>query len=134
MKMIKAKRFLLILLAPFLMATQCEDDFNDSGFETTYLIENDTSIDLFLLREDNSFEVIVARSSQSIGSELNSETSPIVPSESFVFSNLKLYKSEDDNFILVYEQNPIINDLWIFNEPTMNRFEYTLILTEESID
>jgi len=43
---------LILLLAPFLLATQCEDDEN-SGFETTYIIENDTGIDLYLLRADS---------------------------------------------------------------------------------
>ncbi len=128
------KRLLLVLLAPLLMSTQCEDDFDNAGFETSYLLQNDSSITLFLLDERDSFREVETQSTLTIGSDLNSETNPITPSESFVFSDIKLYKMEDENFILVYEQTPINNSLWEFNEPLVNRFEYTLIITDELID
>ena len=41
---------------------------------------------------------------------------------------------ENDNFILVYEQNPIDDDLWVYSEPSENRFEYRLIITDATID
>lgn len=128
------KRLLLVLLSPILMSTQCEDDFDNSGFETSYLLQNDSSIALFLLDERDSFTTIETQSTLAIGSDLNSETNPIAPSESFIFSNIRLYKMENEDFILVYEQTPISDSLWELNEPLVNKFEYTLIITDELID
>ncbi|MBT8349966.1 MAG: hypothetical protein KJO26_01855 [Deltaproteobacteria bacterium] len=126
------KKIYLILLLPFLVATQCEDDY--TGFETNYLVQNNSSIDLFLLTEEGRLVEIESQSTLSIGSTLNSITSPILPSESFVFSNIKLYATDNDNFILIYIQDPIDDDLWIFSEPTMNRFEYKLLITNDVIE
>ena len=128
------KKLFLLLLVPLLMATQCDDDLDNSGFETDYLLQNDSSIDLFLLTEGAVFIEIESQSVRSVGNTLNSTTSSIVPSESNVFSNIKLYKMDNSNFILAYEQTPIDDDLWLFNEPSINRFEYTLIVTDELID
>lgn len=84
------KKLFLVLVAPLLVSIQCEDDFNNSGFETSYLIQNNSNIDLFLLYETNSFVEIETQSTIAIGSDLNSTTNPIIPSESFVFSSVKL--------------------------------------------
>lgn len=127
------KRIFLLLLVPFFMATQCEDDEN-SGFETSYIIENNSSSKLFFLENGELFKSLEIQSNITIGSELNSETSPIEPSASLIFNEIKLYKEEDDNFILVYEQNPISNNLWIFNEPVENRFEYTQTITDDLLN
>jgi len=126
------KKIYLIFLLPFLVATQCQEE--DSGFETNYLIHNNSSTDLFLLTEEDRYLEIKSQSTVSIGSVLNSETSAIVPSESYVFSNVKLYATDNYNFVLVYIQDPINDDLWIFGEPIMNRYEYTLLITNEVID
>ncbi|WP_296314871.1 hypothetical protein [Winogradskyella sp. UBA3174] len=69
-----------------------------------------------------------------VASDLNDTTDPITPSESFIFSNIKLFKTVDANYILTYDQDPIHNDLWIFNEPTKNRYEYKLIITDDVLD
>lgn len=126
------KKIYLILLLPFLVATQCEEE--NTGFETNYLVHNNSSIDLFLLNEQDRFIEIESQSTISIGSVLNSTTSPIVPSESLVFSNIKLYTTDNDNFILVYIQDPIDDDLWFFNEPVMNRYEYKLVISDDIMD
>lgn len=128
------KRVSLLLLLPFLVSFQCEDDFDNSGFETTYLIQNDSNTDLFLLNNQNSFVDVESQSEISVGSTLNSETEPVIPSESFVFEDIKLYKTEGGDFILVYEQVPLDDEIWILNEPSVNRFEYTLIITDDLLD
>jgi hypothetical protein len=132
-KLSKLKRLPLLLLLPVLLATTCEDD-NSTGFETTYYIQNDASEDLFFLTEVNDFILIESQSTFQLGSDLNSETEAIPPTESFIFSEIKLYKMLDDNFILVYTQDPINNDLWLLNEPSENRFDYNLVITDELLD
>lgn len=126
------KKIYLIFLLPFLVATQCEEE--NTGFETNYLIQNNSSIDLLLLTEGDRFLEIESQSTVSIGSALNSETSPIPPSESIVFSNVKLYATDNYNFILVFIQDPVNDELWIFSEPLMNRYEYTLLITDDMIN
>jgi len=91
-------------------------------------------MDLFLLKEEDRFLKIDSQSTISIGSNLNSTTSPIGPSESFVFSSIKLYSKDNGNFILVYTQDPINDDSWIYSEPVKNRYEYKLVIPEDVIN
>ena len=128
------RKLFLLLLVPFLMATQCEDEFDNSGFETVYLLQNDSSLELFQLTDAGVFIEIESQSVKNIGSVLNATTSSIVPSASYVFSNIKLYKMDHNDFIQVYEQSPINDDLWLFNEPSVNRFQYSLIITDETLN
>ena len=127
------KRIFLILLFPFLVAFQCDDDV-DSGFETTYIIQNDSSTDLYFLDSQQRFIELPGQSELAIGSALKNEASPTVPSESFVFNNISLYRSENGNFILTYQQDPIQDGLWSLTEPTINRFEYILVITGADLD
>lgn len=128
------KKAFLLLLVPLLMSTQCDDDFVDSGFETSYILQNDSSVDLFLLNSENRFVEIKSNATVAVGSTLNTETSPIAPSESLVFNTVKLYTVDNDNFILVYNQDPIDDGVWILSEPTVNRYEYTLLISDALID
>jgi hypothetical protein len=130
----KIKRLYLILLLPLIVATQCEDDDINSGFETEYIIQNDSDIALILFTEGGGQLPVASQSNLFVASNLNQTTNSITPSESNIFSNIKLYKMENDNFILVYEQNPIDDDLWVYSEPSENRFEYRLIITDATID
>ena len=41
---------------------------------------------------------------------------------------------DHNDFIQVYEQSPINDDLWLFNEPSVNRFQYSLIITDETLN
>ncbi|MBO0329934.1 hypothetical protein [[Muricauda] lutisoli] len=128
------KKVFLLLLFPFFMSFQCEDDFVDSGFETSYSIENSTDTDLFLIDDSNQITEIAKRSSITIGSTLNTETISVMPSESLLFQSIKIYTSENDDFFLRYEQNPIDDESWILSEPMENAFEYTLIITDQLLD
>ena len=128
------KKVFLLLLFPFLMSFQCEDDFVNSGFETSYSIENSTSTDLFLIDDSNQITEIAKQSSITIGSTLNTETISVMPSESFLFDSIKIYSSENDDFFLRYEQNPINDESWILREPMENAFEYTLIITDQLLN
>ncbi|NAS13863.1 hypothetical protein [Poritiphilus flavus] len=128
------KRIYLLVLLPFLVSFQCEDDLDNSGFETTYLLQNESGIDLILLSNGNSLVDLESQSEVSIGSTLNSVTEPVVPSESLIFEDIKLYRTDGDDFILVYDQEPLDDALWIFNEPSVNRYEYTLVITDDLID
>ena len=127
------KRIFLILLFPFLVAFQCDDDV-DSGFETTYIIQNDSGTDLFFLNSQQRFIEVPSQSELSIGSSLKNEASPILPTEAFLFNDIKLYRSENDNFIINYSQDPIVDGLWNLTEPVVNRFEYTLIITDADLN
>jgi hypothetical protein len=132
-KKIAMKRIFLILLFPFLVAFQCDDDLS-SGFETTYIIQNDSSIDLYFLDNQDRFIELPGQSELSIGSALKNEASPLLPSESFVFNDIRLYRSENGNFILSYQQDPVEDGLWSLTEPSINRFEYTLVITGADLD
>lgn len=127
------KKLFLLLLLPLVLATQCEDDIT-SGFETTYLIENRSSTDLLYLTPQNSFVEVPVGEEISIGSDLNSETNPIPPSDSFIFSEIKLYSNDNESFILAYSQDPIDNGAWEFTEPRINNFEYKLIITDDVLN
>ncbi len=128
------KKVFLILLLPLIVATTCEDDDLSSGFETEYIIENNSSIDLILLQEGNFQITIDSGASLTLATDLNQETNPISPNESFTFNSIKFYKKDNDNFILAYKQDPIDDSLWAFNEPVTNRYSYTLTLTDDLLN
>ena len=127
------KVILLLLSTPFLLATQCEDEEN-IGFETNYIIENQTGIDLYLLRPENRFLKIPGQSSEFIGSDLNSDTEPIPPEETTVIEGIQLFERVNEDFILRYDQNPLDNEQWIFEETEINRFEYRLLINSALLD
>lgn len=134
-RLFKVKRLFLVLLLPLIVATQCDDDdLSNSGFETQYIIQNDSSIDLILFTDGGGQLPVASQSDFRVASDLNNTTNPITPAESFIFSNIRLYKMVDANFILTYEQDPIDDTLWVFNEPTENRYEYKLVITDDLID
>lgn len=125
------KRLFILLLLPLIVAVTCEEDDLTSGFETEYILQNDSSLDLIFFPEGSSKFTVESKSSLTIAIDLNQETNPITPSETFTFSSIELYKSENNNFIQVYKQDPVDDNTWVLNEPTENRFEYKLIITDE---
>ena len=133
-KKFKLKKVFLLFLVPLLMATQFENKDINSGFETTYLLQNNSSIDLILITEEDQQIVIENKAIIPIGSNLNATTDPIIPLDSVIFNSIKLYKKESDNFILVYKQEPIESALWIVNEPSINKYDYTFIITDALIN
>lgn len=116
------------------MATQCEDDFDNTGFETQYLLRNTTELNLFYLSPSGSLIDFEAQSILNIANDLNPDTEPIPPSQTFIFDEIRLFNQINGDFILVYEQSPLNDDLWSFKEPSMNRFEYELIITDDLIE
>lgn len=82
----------------------------------------------------NTFFNIPSQSSHILASDLNQETEAILPSNTFQFTDIKLYELIDGNYILRYEQNPINDSLWNLIEPSENRFNYTLIITDDLLD
>jgi len=133
-KLIKVKRRYLLFLLPLIVATQCEEDELSSGFQTEYIIQNDSNTNLILFREGFEQVVIESTSNYQLGSELNQTTNEIAPSESLVFNSVKLYIEENENFILIYNQDPIDDSLWEFSEPSENRFTYRLTITDANLD
>ncbi|MEO0571019.1 MAG: hypothetical protein AAF039_04890 [Bacteroidota bacterium] len=127
------KKIWFVLLLPLLFSFQCEED-DLSGFETSYFIQNETDIPLFFFGFQDRLIEIDSQTSVLFRSDLNSETLPIRPSENIEFSAIQLFKNVDSDFIVTYEQIPIDNSLWIFSEPSENRFEYILVITDELID
>ncbi len=127
------KIYFLFLLFPLLVSFQCDDDL-DSGFETLYVIQNDLNEDIYLLNEGNAFVDIRSEEAVIIGSSLNPETSAIAPSEAFIFERIRLYTREGEDYILVYTQDPLDDTQWVFDEPTTNRYEYTLVISPAILD
>ena len=127
------KKFLILLFAPLLMATQCDED-NNLMYATEFFIQNNSSIDLTYLTQDATELIIESNSSEFIA--INTHTSTMVlPSENNAFNDITLYKP-DSNGVLVttYEQNPINDALWELSNPSPLDFEYTIIITDNLID
>ena len=128
------KKVFLLMLFPFLMSFQCEDDFENAGFETSYKIQNNSNVDLFYIDESNQISQIAKQSSSIIGSTLNNETIAVMPTASLLFEAIKLYASENGDYVLRYQQTPVDDELWVLSEPLENVFEYTLIITDQLLD
>ncbi len=125
------KKLFLILLAPILMATQCEND--NIILRTDYAIQNNSSIDLIFVTESNNQELIETQSNLIIGSSFNSDGA-LTPSENDAFETLKLFKLDDENnLVLAYQQEQILNELWIESDPLNADFVYTLVITDDLI-
>ncbi|MEO2051073.1 MAG: hypothetical protein ABGX00_04875 [Allomuricauda sp.] len=127
------KKKFLLLLVPFLLAFQCDEE-ELSGFETNYLLQNETSNDLFYLSENDNFIAVESQSRFSFGSSLNPVASPITPTDSELFSAIKLYVLTGTDYVLVYSQDPVDDAVWGLTEPETNRFEYRLTITDSDID
>lgn len=128
------KKVFLLMLFPFLMSFQCEDDFENAGFETSYKIQNNSNVDLFYIDESNQIWQIAKQSSSIIGSTLNNETIAVMPTASLLFEAIKLYASENGDYVLRYQQTPVDDELWVLSEPLEYVFEYTLIITDQLLD
>ncbi len=127
------KKLLLLLIAPILMATQCEDD-NDPLVSTEFYIQNDSSIDLTYLTDSATEFLIESNSSQFIAINTNSSSS-VLPSENTAFDNVILYKLDPSGtFITVYEQDPINNENWELTIVSGFDYTYTLIITDDLLD
>ncbi|MDG1571147.1 hypothetical protein OZ410_02390 [Robiginitalea sp. M366] len=127
------KKIWLLLLIPFLLSTQCEEDIVPYGYETGYILENRSGTDLYLKTQDNTFVEVKSQAKLTLGTTLNSNTQAIAPSDSYLFTGINLYQSENENFILVYSQDPIDDAVWGFMEPEENRYEYTLTVTDNDL-
>lgn len=127
------KKKFLLLLVPFLLAFQCDEE-ELTGFETNYLLQNDTSSDLFYLSENDNFIAVESQSRFSFGSSLNPATSAISPTESGLFSSIKLYALSGTDYVLVFSQDPVDDAAWVLSEPETNRYEYRLTITDSDIE
>ncbi len=126
----KVKRLYLVLVLPLIIAMQCEEDDLSSGFETAYTIDNTSSRDLIFFRDGFPQVAINSNSNYQFATELNQVTEPIAPTAASVFSSIKLYEDQEGSFILVYNQDPLNDDVWTLTEPFENKFIYTLNITD----
>ncbi|MFN2396969.1 MAG: hypothetical protein ABR597_14915 [Bacteroidales bacterium] len=123
----------LLFLAPLLMAFQCESD-DEPVFMTDYFIQNNSSFDLILFTEEAGEIIIESQTRQRIATA-TSLNSFIVPSENIAFSNITLNRVDSSgNISVVYEQNPIVDELWTENTLSTYDNEYNLIITDESLN
>lgn len=127
------KKKLFLLLVPFLLAFQCDEE-ELSGYETNYILQNDTYLDVFFVTEDNRYIPVESQSRFSIGSSLNPATSAISPSDSGLFSSIKLYALSGTDYVLVFSQDPVDDAAWVLSEPETNRYEYRLTITDSDIE
>lgn len=126
------KKSYLLFIIPFLFAFQCEEEELTAGFESSYIIENNTSTTLYLLDVENRFREILPQSERAVNSVLNAETEPIPPAERL--NSIRLYIMDGNDFIQVYTQDPVDDLLWDFSEPVQNRFEYRLDIQESTLN
>ena len=122
----------LLLLAPLLMAFQCESD-DEPVFKTDYSIQNNSSFDLILFTEE--VEIIIENQTSKRIATNTSSNSFIVPSENTAYGNITLNRVDSGgNISVVYEQNPIMDELW--TESTLSTYdrEYSLTITDESLN
>jgi len=127
------KKLILVLMAPFLMATQCETD-EDPVYRTEYAIQNDSNSDLILITEEAGEALIQTHTSQFTAVASNSY-SFVLPSENSAFNHINLYKRNNNgNLVLAYEQMPIMDGFWTFNEVSSYVAEYTLVINDDLIE
>lgn len=120
------KKILLLFLAPLLMASQCDNE--DPLFRTEYFIQNSSSVELVYTSETAGEVVIPVGQSQFIASDTNSDT---FVSPGSVVDEIQLYVEDSSGeLVLVYQQQPIDNDVWTFEELETYDAQYTLVITD----
>lgn len=123
----------LLFLAPLLMSFQCESD-DEPVFKTDYFIQNNSSFDLIYITEEAG-EIIIENQTRKRIATNTSLNSFIVPSENIAFSNITLNRVDSGrNITVVYEQDPIVDELWSENTLSTYDNEYYLIITDESLN
>lgn len=127
------KKFLLLLLAPLLMSTQCESD-DEPIFNTEFLIQNNTDQDIiYLTFEDN--EVLIKSQSHQFIAVSSNTVSFVKPTENIAFDEVQLYsKNGSGSLTLIYEQNPIVDSLWTFSKLSTYKANFKLIINNQLLD
>jgi hypothetical protein len=127
------KIFLILLMAPLLMATQCDED-DEILFQTEFVIQNDSNTDL-TITVDPDIELALERQSGLPVWVAFDARAAITPTENTNITEIKLYKKDDEgNEVLAYDQDPIVNNLWVFTEDTPGDYKYTLVITDDLLD
>ncbi|WGK64257.1 hypothetical protein [Croceiramulus getboli] len=126
------KKIWFILIAPFLLATQCESD-EDPVFRTEYYVQNDSTIDLLWITDEDREFLIEAGARQFLSVASDSEAF-ISPSQSRGLTSLVLYSSTGSDNEVVYSQEDIQDELWTFSSSTTCDAEYVLFITNELLD
>lgn len=130
---LKSKIICLLLTVPFLMSFQCDEDIIDNNFQTNLVVQNDSSFELLLEIVPNDISELKSQDSSYILNNA-STTGFINPSEFESLTNLRLYRKDDsENFLLVYEQTPIQDSLWVINESTTRDVDHILIITDNKL-
>jgi len=127
------KKLLILLIAPLLMATQCDED-DDPLNATEYFITNNSSISLTYLTPDANEILIESGSSQFIAIASH-DSNNVLPSQSIAFDSVTLFKRNNENMLTTaYEQNPINDQLWELQELSSFSFEYYLEITDDLLE
>jgi hypothetical protein len=125
--------FYILLILPILFSFQCEEDINEDLFQTNLVITNNSSIDLVLETDNNIISTIETQDSQYIEG-YSSEAGFAMPSDIPTISSIKMYsRDENQNLILVYDQSPLVDNLWIINESTTMDVDHVLVITDEDL-
>lgn len=107
---------------------------NTANFNTNYLVQNDSSTDI-ILTIDNGVQRQIKRKSNWFISNTNHCDSIVIPSKNNTFKSLQIHKGDaQNNLILIYEHEKILDSMWNLNEKSNNEFEYTLIITDDLFD
>ena len=120
-----------ILMTKYYNGTQGE---RDPSFRTDYFIQNNSSIDIILTIDRRGQRLIERHSKELVGISTHCG-SVVIPSENVAFKNIRINKGDaQNNLIMIYEQEPILDSLWTFSEESIYDFKYTLIITDELLD
>lgn len=126
------KKIYLFLFVPLLLSFQCEDDI-DPLFSTEYYVQNNSSVDLIWLNADAEEISIESQSEQFLGVSTDMDAI-ILPSNSLAINAITLYKKEESGALsMVYEQNPIMDEIWEFNAPFNFEGDYYLTISDTSL-
>ena len=126
------KLLISLCLAPLLMAFQCESD--EIVVSTVYIIQNDSNTNLIFNTKEAGTIVIASQSSHVFNFGPNAST-VVSPAENSNINSIQLFKLDTaQNQVLVYEQHPILDDLWTLNQLSSLEYEYSLIITDDLIN
>ncbi len=125
---------LFLSFSMLFLAVLCSPE-EEPFFSTDFIVQNSSSEDLIFVTADENDFVLESQAEQ--GFFLSSDKNEFKkPSENVGLQNgFRLYqRNEGGDLVMVYEQDPIDDSLWIFTEQFEYDANYKLVITDADLD